>query len=46
MPLTHASPLAQRGLSIATALASLLGWHALANLLDAIPDSNDDFNLF
>jgi hypothetical protein len=27
-------------------LSSLLGWRALERLLDAIPDSNDDFGLF
>jgi hypothetical protein len=30
----------------ATATAARLGWHRLEQLLDAIPDSNDDFMIF
>jgi hypothetical protein len=27
-------------------ISSLLGWRALASLLDTLPNSNDDFGLF
>ncbi|MFT4067292.1 hypothetical protein [Paraburkholderia sp.] len=37
---------ARHWLHIAMTLSSLLGWRALTDLLDAIPDSNDDFGLF
>ncbi|MGF6661577.1 hypothetical protein QF000_003222 [Paraburkholderia atlantica] len=33
-------------LRAAMKLSSLIGCHALANLLAAIPDSNDDFGVF
>jgi hypothetical protein len=42
----HSSEGARRWLFIAMTLSSLLGWRALERLLDAIPDSNDDFGLF
>jgi hypothetical protein len=45
LPTNPPSP-AERWLRVAISLASLIGWRALANLLDAIPDSNDDFGLF
>ncbi len=45
-PQTHANDSARRCLHIATTLSSPLGYHALTRLLDAIPDSNDDFGLF
>jgi hypothetical protein len=45
-PPTSPRPRAERWLHVAISLASLIGWHALANLLNAIPDSNDDFGLF
>ncbi len=35
-----------RLLALALAVAGLLGWRALRDLLGAIPDSNDDFALF
>ncbi|HEY2024788.1 hypothetical protein [Paraburkholderia sp.] len=37
---------AGRWLPVAMTLVSLLGWRALTHLLEAIPDSNDDFGLF
>jgi hypothetical protein len=43
---TNPGSRAERGPRVARSLASLIGWRALANLLDAIPDSNDDFGLF
>lgn len=33
-------------LAISTGLARLVGWRALQDVLNAIPDSNDDFSLF
>ncbi|MDR6478136.1 hypothetical protein J2778_005641 [Paraburkholderia graminis] len=35
-----------RLLAVALALAGLIGWRAIRDLLAAIPDSNDDFGLF
>lgn len=35
-----------RLLAVALALAGLIGWRAVRDLLAAIPDSNDDFGLF
>jgi hypothetical protein len=35
-----------RPMRVAITLSNLLGWHALADLLAAIPDSNDDFGVF
>jgi hypothetical protein len=32
--------------AFATHLAARLGWHRLEQLLNAIPDSNDDFMIF
>jgi hypothetical protein len=37
---------AERYLRLAITLSSLMGWRALATLLNAIPDSNDDFGVF
>jgi hypothetical protein len=37
---------AQRGLPIAATVLGWFGWRALRDLLNAIPDSNDDFGLF
>jgi hypothetical protein len=37
---------AQRGLPIAATVLGWLGWRASRDLLNAIPDSNDDFGLF
>lgn len=37
---------AHRQLAIAAGLAQWLGWRALRDLLNAIPDSNDDFGMF
>ncbi|WP_429565288.1 hypothetical protein [Paraburkholderia sp. MM6662-R1] len=45
-PSTHPSSRAERWLRIAIRLSSFMGWRALANLLAAIPDSNDDFGVF
>ncbi|MFL9883788.1 hypothetical protein PQR66_12170 [Paraburkholderia agricolaris] len=33
-------------LEISAGLAGLVGWRALQDVLNAIPDSNDDFSLF
>ncbi|MBW9104651.1 hypothetical protein [Paraburkholderia phenoliruptrix] len=33
-------------LALALTLAGLFGWRALRDLLNAIPDSNEDFGLF
>jgi hypothetical protein len=35
-----------RWLAISAALLGWVGWRALRDLLNAIPDSNDDFGLF
>ena len=35
-----------RMLAIVLTLLALVGWRALRDLLNAIPDSNDDFGLF
>ncbi|MFM0246707.1 hypothetical protein P0D75_27340 [Paraburkholderia sediminicola] len=32
--------------AISASLAGLVGWRALRDVLNAIPDSNDDFGLF
>lgn len=32
--------------AISAGLAGLTGWRALRDMLNAIPDSNDDFGLF
>jgi hypothetical protein len=32
--------------AISAALLEWVGWHALRDLLNAIPNSNDDFGLF
>ncbi|SMG58906.1 hypothetical protein SAMN06265784_11239 [Paraburkholderia susongensis] len=45
-PQTPGSQSAGRWLLVVAALSRLIGWRALENLLDAIPDSNDDFGLF
>ncbi|WP_233518964.1 hypothetical protein [Paraburkholderia xenovorans] len=37
---THRRP------AIAATLAGWFGWRALRDLLNAIPDSNDDFGMF
>jgi len=46
MPQIRANDNAGRWLHRAMTLSSLLGWHALTRVLDAIPDSNDDFGLY
>ncbi len=43
---TPASAGAHRGLALTVSLAGWLGWRALQDLLNAIPDSNEDFGLF
>ncbi|CAB3705190.1 hypothetical protein [Paraburkholderia rhynchosiae] len=35
-----------RLLAVVLTLVGLVGWRALRDLLNAIPDSNDDFGLF
>lgn len=42
----HARTRVRGGLSISAICAERLGWRALRDVLDAIPDSNDDFGLF
>lgn len=37
---------ARRWLAVSITLLGWTGWHALRDLLSAIPDSNDDFGLF
>ncbi|WP_244147135.1 hypothetical protein [Paraburkholderia bryophila] len=37
---------ARRWLALSLGLLGWLGWHALRDVLNAIPDSNDDFGLF
>ncbi|MEC5408566.1 hypothetical protein VOM14_23735 [Paraburkholderia sp. MPAMCS5] len=39
-------PNASRLFAIVTSLMELAGWRALRDLLNVIPDSNDDFGLF
>ncbi|PQV48131.1 hypothetical protein [Paraburkholderia sp. BL21I4N1] len=36
----------RRWLALSVGLLGWLGWHALRDVLNAIPDSNDDFGLF
>lgn len=44
---TKAARVNLRGLlALALTLAGLFGWRALRDLLNAIPDSNEDFGLF
>jgi hypothetical protein len=43
---TNRGSRAERWLRAAISLSSLIGWRALANVLAAIPDSNDDFGVF
>ena len=43
---SHSASRAERWMGVVISLSSLIGWHALANLLTAIPDSNDDFSVF
>ncbi|MFM0165334.1 hypothetical protein PQR39_33525 [Paraburkholderia sediminicola] len=45
-PRTHATTNARYWTAISASLAGLVGWRALRDLLNAIPDSNDDFGLF
>jgi hypothetical protein len=45
-PPTHRASRTERWLRVVISLTSLIGWQALASLLAAIPDSNDDFGLF
>jgi hypothetical protein len=35
-----------RWLAIMTTLLGWIGWRALQDMLNAVPDSNDDFGLF
>lgn len=43
---TRISTRARRWLAISASLVGWLGWRALRDVLNAIPDSNDDFSLF
>ena len=43
---TRVSAGARRWLALLITLSGWIGWHALQDLLNAIPDSNDDFGLF
>ncbi|MFM0504012.1 hypothetical protein [Paraburkholderia caffeinilytica] len=43
---TRASTSARYRMAIRASLAGLTGWQALRDVLNAIPDSNDDFGLF
>lgn len=43
---TRASTSARYRMAIRANLAGLTGWRALRDVLNAIPDSNDDFGLF
>lgn len=43
---TRMSTRARRWLAIFANLAEWFGWRALRDVLNAIPDSNDDFSLF
>jgi hypothetical protein len=40
------SSAARHWLAVPITLPGWAGWHALRDLLNAIPDSNDDFGLF
>lgn len=43
---TRATTSARHWMAIRASLAGLTGWRALRDVLNAIPDSNDDFGLF
>ncbi|CAE6814924.1 hypothetical protein R69619_05840 [Paraburkholderia nemoris] len=43
---TRATTSARYWTAIRASLAGLTGWRALRDVLNAIPDSNDDFGLF
>jgi hypothetical protein len=43
---TRVNTRADRWLAISATLLGWVGWRALRDLLNAIPDSNDDFGLF
>ncbi|WP_168790763.1 hypothetical protein [Paraburkholderia aromaticivorans] len=43
---TRMSTRARRWLAISASLVGWFGWRALRDVLNAIPDSNDDFSLF
>ncbi|MFM0043526.1 hypothetical protein PQR05_10810 [Paraburkholderia sediminicola] len=45
-PQTRATMNARYWTAISASLAGLAGWRALRDVLNAIPDSNDDFGLF
>ncbi|TDY22229.1 hypothetical protein B0G81_2522 [Paraburkholderia sp. BL6665CI2N2] len=45
-PTTRTSTHASRWLAMSANLAGWVGWRALRDVLNAIPDSNDDFSLF
>ncbi|SFU21568.1 hypothetical protein [Paraburkholderia aspalathi] len=43
---TRATTSVRHWMAIRASLAGLTGWRALRDVLNAIPDSNDDFGLF
>jgi hypothetical protein len=43
---TRMNTRAHRWMAISASLVGWLGWRALQDVLNAIPDSNDDFSLF
>ncbi|RKR38761.1 hypothetical protein [Paraburkholderia sp. BL17N1] len=45
-PSTRKSTHAPRWLAMSANLSGWFGWRALRDVLNAIPDSNDDFSLF
>jgi hypothetical protein len=45
-PRTRATTNARYWMAISASLVGLVGWRALRDVLNAIPDSNDDFGLF
>ncbi|EEA02269.1 hypothetical protein BH160DRAFT_2369 [Burkholderia sp. H160] len=46
VPQTNPRSRAECWLRVAISISGLIGWRTLANLLNAIPDSNDDFGVF
>ncbi|MFM0731967.1 hypothetical protein PQQ52_15905 [Paraburkholderia sediminicola] len=45
-PQTRAATSTRYWVAISASLVRLVGWRALRDVLNAIPDSNDDFGLF
>ncbi|CAB3794976.1 hypothetical protein LMG28690_03987 [Paraburkholderia caffeinilytica] len=46
IPQTRGTTDTRYWMTIPAGLAGLIGWRALRDILNAIPDSNDDFGLF